>query len=282
MSIKAPIRKSRKSEIVAVGSEEIGFIYLEKRAHVTVGEREVIDEWEIKRQQGLTVIDKLLRKVASDRGITRTEAQNLVFPQQVEGVEVVPEGENILLEYPEEAEQLSLLNLPANKLKAIVATEFIKNRVAYPVELVEPAIINDEELAIAPSPFYLKNKEGIKFNSCLVTIKGNHDLEAEKIRVDPISESISSETIGYWYSHTNKKIVIGSPDWNYKDTSDLDERLVDVIFEFYQNERSGWVVGEQKEVSQVTQEEKKIEPLELSTGKESSLESKRTKSLIPA
>jgi hypothetical protein len=283
--VRIPIRKGkgRSPEIVAVGDEEIGFIYLEKRRFVTVGEREVIDEWEIKRQQGLSVIDKLIRKVARDRSITRQEAQKLVFPQQVENTEVVPEAENILLEYPEEAQELSLLNLPANKLKAVVATEFIKGRVAYPVELVANAPINSDKLAIAPSSFYLKDGDGIKFGSCIVTVKSNHDLEAEQASVAPVSENLVNGAVGFSYSLSNKKPIIGSPDWTYDDTRQLDERLVDTIFDFYQNERAGWIeINEGDKTSGERETTSQLPSLNESTGQNSIGESSPTESLILA
>jgi hypothetical protein len=99
------------------------------------------------------------------------------------------------------------------------------------------------------------------------------------LNVEAISERLIAESIGYRYCLSTRKIVTGASDWEYKDTLELDERLVDAIFEFYQNERNGWSapVGEQETQKEVTQ----IQLLPASTGDRSIGESKHTESMTP-
>jgi hypothetical protein len=312
MSPKLPLRrKPTKAEPYCVGNEEVGYLHLLKKGFVTVGERDVIGEFEIDRQQGLQAISRLLKKIAADRGITRQQARELLFPnrenqsalpvfvvctaiasrfslESVENLDSVnigdyvsgrgiPKGtvvdgkdgnqiaisqhatesglfklsfsginpdaetsDDILLEYPDEAEQLNKLGLATAKLKNFVTTLFIQERVLFPIELTQEAPINSTHLNIQPATAYLKDGYQVKFGNCIATVQGNHDLDAELIAVAPTSERLPAGAVGFLWFPEMKAYLRGMGDWTNEDTKNLDERLVDEIFDFYQNERSGW------------------------------------------
>jgi len=236
--MQIPLLKQKQPSIVPIGSEETGYIYLQKRHHCVSGERMEIDEYEIKQMQGQVVLDRLARKICEDKGVNRDYAMSLIFPQEDEVATQAEDEQNILLQYPEEMEQLVSLRIPANKLKAVVATVFISRRVAYPVLLVKAAKLDTTELAIASASSYIKEGAVIKFGSCLATAVGNHDIGAETLSVAPISESLAADTIGFLYNPTTKGEFVGAPEWTWEQTNDLDENLIELIYEFYQREKA--------------------------------------------
>lgn len=233
------IKKSNKSEIVAVGDENIGCLYLEKRGCITVGERMSIDEHETRRQKAGIIAAKLVKRISVDKGISIEEAQNLLSPRKASPDEAEVDNSAIVYDYIEDFTELNTLSaLDGVSVATAIATIFIQNRVAYPVEVTQSAKLNSTKLSVAPLSFYLKDKQQIKFGSCVVTVKGNHDLDSELISVHPISERIEPST-GFLY--TGRRYVVGTEEWVEKDSKELDEALITEVFNFYQNERSGWM-----------------------------------------
>jgi hypothetical protein len=189
----------------------------------------------------------------------------LIFPNE-EAVAAQKEDEqNILLQYPEEMEALVSLRIPANKLKAVVATVFIQRRVAYPVLLLKDVKIDATGLNISPTPFPIKKDAVIKFGSCLVTSVSNHDTESEILTTEPISESLPSGTIGYLYDPIVKHEIVGAEDWNFEQTNELDENLIELIYEFYQREKA-----------RLPETPLLVESLEIEEGKQSSQTGKKS------
>lgn len=236
------IKKSAKSEVVAVGNESIGCIYLEKRGCITVGERMSIDEHETRRQKAGIIAAKLVKRISVDKGITIEEAQNLLSPKRANPDEAEVDNSAIVYDYIEDFTELNTLSaLDGVSVATAIATIFIQNRVAYPVEVTEVAKLNATKLSIAPTSFYIKDKQQIKFGNCIVTVKGNHDVDSEVLSVHPISERVFP---GSGFLYNGRRYQIGTEEWTEKDTKELDETLITEIFNFYQNERAGWVTTE--------------------------------------
>jgi hypothetical protein len=236
-------RKSR-SEVVAIGNEDIGVIYLEKRGFISVGERMEIDEYEAGKNKGKIVATKLIGRIAKDKGISTEEAQELLSPTPVNGVAV--DNNEIIYEYPDEfAELQSLSVINGNSLSVTIATIFIQNRVAYPVQIDFDATINATALDIVPQSLSLKNRQQIAFGGVSgqkVVVKGNQPGDVSVIQVEPIEQPLTEGDIGFLVD--GKKYIVGSDEWDGRDTQALDENLVFAIYEFYQNERLGWVKPE--------------------------------------
>lgn len=233
------IKKSTKSEIIAVGNDAIGCVYLEKRGCITVGERMSIDEHETRRQKAGIIAAKLVKRISVDKGISIEEAQNLLSPKRANPDEAEIDNSAIVYDYIEDFTELNTLSaLDGVSVATAIATIFIQNRVAYPVEIVETAKLNSTKLSISPTSFYIKDKQQIKFGNCVVTVRGNHDIDSELISVQPISEKIEPSP-GFLYN--GRRYQIGTEEWTEKDTKELDETLITEIFNFYQNERAGWV-----------------------------------------
>lgn len=265
-------RKSR-SEVVAIGDENIGIIYLEKRGFVSVGERMEIDEYELSRSKAQIVARKLIKTIAKDRNISFEAAQELLSPKPVDGVAV--DNSDIVYDYVEEfAELQSLSAVNSNTLAVAIATIFIQNRAAYPIQIDYDAAINATALDIIPQSLHLKNKQQIAFGGVTgqkVIIKGNQSSDVSVIQVEPIEQPLTEGDIGFLVD--GRKYIVGSDEWTIEDTKSLDESLASAIYEFYQNERLGWAKPEP--VATTSEDEAAGESLQL-TGTDSTGESNTT------
>lgn len=265
-------RKSR-SEVVAIGDENIGILYLEKRGFISVGERMEIDEYELSRNKAQIVATKLIKTIAKDRDISFEAAQELLSPKPVDGVAV--DNSDIIYDYVEEfAELQSLSAVNSNTLAVAIATIFIQNRAAYPIQMDFDAVLNATALDIVSQPLNLKNKQQIAFGGVTgqkVIVNGNQPGDVSVIQVQPIEQPLTEGDIGFLVD--GKKYIVGSDEWTVQDTKSLDENLVSAIYEFYQNERLGWVKPEP--VAATSEEEAEGELLQL-TGTDSTGESNIT------
>ena len=265
------INRKSQSEIHTIGNENIGLIYLEKRASISVGERLEIDEYESGKRKAQILATKLIKRIAKDKNISFSEAQELLSPSSENGVAV--DNSDIVYEYAEDfAELQAISNIDGNSVAIAVATIFIRNRVAYPVNVIFDADINATLLDINPLPFPLKANSQIKFKDTSATVKVNHLSDVESITVEPISDPIADGSVGFLF--TGKKYVLGSDEWTIEDTKSLDENLVSAIYEFYQNERLGWIKPPEQPA---TDSETEGEQLQL-TGTPSTGESNPTES----
>jgi hypothetical protein len=233
-------RKSR-SEVIAIGDDNVGVIYLEKRGFISVGERMEIDEYELSRNKAQIAATKLIKTIAEDKGISFEAAQELLSPKPVDGVTV--DNSDIIYDYAERfAELQSLSTIHSNTLSVAIATILIQYRAAYPVQIDYDAAINATALDIVPQPINLRNKQQIAFGSVKVTVKGNQSSDVSVIQVEPIEQLLAEGDIGFLVD--NRKYVVGSDEWTTEDTKSLDENLVSAIYDFYQNERLGWIKPE--------------------------------------
>lgn len=262
-------RKSR-SEVIAIGDENVGIIYLEKRGFISVGERMEIDEYELSRNKAQIAATKLIKTIAEDKGISFEAAKELLSPKPVDGVTV--DNSDIIYDYAERfAELQSLSAIHSNTLAVAIATILIRYRAAYPVQIDYDAAINATALDIVPQSINFRNKQQIAFGSVKVTVKGNQSSDVSVIQVEPIEQPLAEGDIGFLVD--GRKYIVGSDEWTIEDTKALDENLVSAIYDFYQNERLGWVKPEP--VATTSESETEGELLQL-TGTESTGESNIT------
>lgn len=264
------INKKSRSEVIAIGDENIGIIYLEKRGFISVGERMEIDDYELSRNKAQIAATKLIKTIAEDKGISFEAAQELLSPKPVDGVTV--DNSDIIYDYAERfAELQSLSAIHSNTLAVAIATILIRYRAAYPVQIDYDAAINATALDIVPQSINLRNKQQIAFGSIKVTVRGNQPGDASVIQVEPIEQPLAEGDIGFLVD--GRKYIVGSDEWTIEDTKALDENLVSAIYDFYQNERLGWVKPEP--VATTSESETEGESLQL-TGTESTGESNIT------
>lgn len=240
------INKKPKYEIVAVGDDLSGIIYLEKRGSLTVGEASAIDLINAKRQKAAIIASKLVKKISVDRGVSIAEAQELLSPTRNadNGTEI--DNSDVIYDYIEDFTELnSLSSIDSASVSIAIATLFIQKRVAFPIELLAPVTFNATSIKIAPVNFYLKDKQVLKFGDCLVVVNGNHDIVVEEdyqlVNVLPVSENLEAIT-GFLYNKGERKYQVGTEDWTEEDTKACSNEFVAAIYKFYENERNRWQV----------------------------------------
>jgi hypothetical protein len=260
------INKKPRYEIVPVGDDLSGIIYLEKRGSLTVGEASAVDMIDAKRQKAAIIASKLVKKISVDRGVTIAEAQELLSPTRNADSGVEVDNSAVIYDYIEDFTELNSLSaIDSASVSIAIATLLIQKRVAFPVELLVPVAFNSTQIKIAPVNFYLKDRQVIKFGDCLVVVNGNHEPANEQdylnINVLPVSENLEAVT-GFLYNKAEKKYQVGTEDWTEEDTKGCSNEFVGAIYKFYENERSRWQVeapvtnaavqGEQQQPVQLT------------------------------
>lgn len=240
------INKKPKYEIVPVGDELSGIIYLEKRGSLTVGEASAVDLIDAKRQKAGIIASKLVKKISVDRGVSIAEAQELLSPTRSADGSTEVDNSGVIYDYIEDFAELNSLSvIDGANVSIAVATLLIQKRVAFPVELLAPVQFNATSIKIAPVSFYLKDKQVIKFGDCLVTVNGNHDYNTDQeyltVNVLPVSENLEA-TVGFLYDKAEKKYYVGTLDWTEEDTKGCSNEFVSAIYKFYENERNRWQV----------------------------------------
>lgn len=227
------IQKKTLPEIIQVGNDESGYLYLAKTKSVTVGERQELSEHERRRGQGSVMASKLISQIAREKSISLTEARNLL--SGVDNLDNSP----IIEEYAKEFYELSSFIGTADlDIKVAVAHIIIKNRVAYPIKIAVDGNINDKKLTVEPLTVNLTHKQGIRIGSVYVIIEGNYETDNTLVKTQPLPASIKAGVTGFLCS--NYFYVLGSTDWTLDMTKQLDEVLINDIYEFFQKESNRW------------------------------------------
>lgn len=272
------------TEITAIGNDDIGTVYLEKRYYLSVGERREIQECASSNKKLKLSVGNLIKKVAKDKNISSDEAQSLIFTQEIDGIGV-EKDRNIVYEYAEDFADIQHWAEIASLSEAEqITTIFLKYRCAYPIIILSDAGINDVSLDILVPDFSeedlinLKDKSVIRFGGIDVIVKGNHAANISNITVEPIYGDIASGAVGFLMLDKGKRYALGLEKWDSGKTKTLHEDLAPLVYEFYQNERTGWVKPEPAVTT--GEDETEGESLKL-TGTDSTGESSPTESATP-
>lgn len=275
------INKKAKYEVIPVGNESTGIIYLEKRGSLSVGEARDIDSIDAKRQKAAIIASKLVKKISVDRGVTIAEAQELLSPTRSADGATEVDNSDVIYDYIEDFTELNALSsIDSASVSISVATLFIKKRVAFPVELTSSVPFNSTSISVASTHFPLQDGQVIRFSDCLVTVLGNYQPSDTGLilRVQPVSENLPM-TVGFLYNNSTKSYVVGTDEWSEEDTKDCSDEFVSAIYKFYENERSRWKVEPESAPAPVTEGEQ-LPVLQL-TGEVFTGESNPTEFLTP-
>ena len=275
------INKKAKYEVIPVGNESTGIIYLEKRGSLSVGEARDIDSIDAKRQKAAIIASKLVKKISVDRGVTIAEAQELLSPTRSADGATEVDNSDVIYDYIEDFTELNALSsIDSASVSISVATLFIKKRVAFPVELTASVPFNSTSISVAATHFPLQDKQVIRFGDCLVTVVGNYQPSDTDsiVKVQPVAENLPV-SVGFLYNSLTKSYVVGTDEWTEEDTKDCSDEFVSAIYKFYENERSRWKVETEPTPAPVTEGEQP-QPA-LLTGETSTGESSPTESQIP-
>ncbi len=275
------INKKAKYEVIPVGNESTGIIYLEKRGSLSVGEARDIDSIDAKRQKAAIIASKLVKKISVDRGVTIAEAQELLSPTRSADGATEVDNSDVIYDYIEDFTELNALSsIDSASVSIAVATLFIKKRVAFPVELTASVPFNSTSISVASTHFPLQDGQIIRFGDCLVTVLGNYQPSDTglMLKVQPVSENLPM-TVGFLYNNSTKSYVVGTDEWSEEDTKDCSDEFVSAIYKFYENERSRWKVEPESAPAPVTEGEQL--PVPQLTGEVFTGESSPTEFLTP-
>ena len=272
------INKKAKYEVIPVGNDSTGIIYLEKRGSLSVGEARDIDSIDAKRQKAAIIASKLVKKISVDRGVTIAEAQELLSPTRSADGATEVDNSDVIYDYIEDFTELNALSsIDSASVSISVATLFIKKRVAFPVELTASVPFNSTSISVAATHFPLQDRQVIRFGDCLVTVLGNYQPSDTSLilKVEPVAENLPL-CAGFLYNNSTKSYVVGTDEWSEEDTKDCSDEFVSAIYKFYENERSRWKVETEPTPAPVTEGEQPQPALltgEISTGESNPIES---------
>ena len=267
--VKPSNSKKKKVEIVAVGTENHGYLYLQRLGYLKAGESLEVKKYSATKKQVTGVISVVIKGIAKDKGnINWEEAAEYIFGKKVDGTIVFPSDQDTVLSgYEEELGELSKNEVPTLEIWNFVANlmlsgfyvegEFIPGRVAFQVELLEDVSLNVEKIKIEGLGFPLPAKTKIKFGDVILTVKENHEEEVRDVVIEKSPGSIKEGEIGFLYDDFKRQYVLGNEDWTFADTASLPSELIQAIFEFYQSETLNLM-----EESEGTDEKKALTPLE--------------------
>jgi hypothetical protein len=268
LKVKPSNSKKKKAEIVAVGTENHGYLYLQRLGYVKAGESLQVKKYSATKKQVTGVINAVIKGIAKDKGIEKEEAAEYIFGKKVDGTIAYPSDRDaVLLEYEEELGELNKNEVPTLEIWNFVANlmlsgfyvegEFIPGRVAFQVELLEDVSLNVEKIKIEGLGFPLPAKTKIKFGDVILTVKENHEEEVQEVVIEKSPGSIKEGEIGFLYDDFKRQYVLGNEDWTFADTASLPQELIQAIFEFYQSETLNLM-----EESEGIDEKKALTPLE--------------------
>ena len=240
------INKKSKYDIIPVGDELSGIIYLEKRGSLTVGEASAVDLINARRQKAAIIASKLVKRISTDRKISIAEAQELLSPTRSADGATEVDNSDVIYDYIEEFTGLNAqATIDNSSVSTAIATLIIQKRVAFPVQLLKPVAFNATSIKIAAINFHLNDKQVIKFGECLVTVDGNHEPNIHEdylvVNVLPVAENLEAIT-GFLYNKAENKYQTGTLDWTQENSDDCDNEFITAIYKFYEIERDRWQV----------------------------------------
>jgi hypothetical protein len=237
---RLPFALSPKKEIVPVGDDKVGIIYLEKIKGRKAIEREQLDQVDVIKTNAQLLLLKLARKISEDKKIPTDKALELVLGGESEN--------DILMEYTDEVENMIALRKEADSLKNTIANCIIKSRIAYPVT-VRNSSSNSQTLEIEPLGFELSQGSQLKFGSVILTVESDVNVGSEFLTFTTAT-SLSKNDVGFLFDSQLKTEVVGDNLWSDEDTSSLPDSLVEAINAFYELESAGGeMITEKKEAS---------------------------------
>ena len=272
LKVKPSNSKKKKEEIVAVGTENHGYFYLQRLGYLKAGESLEVKKYSATKKQVTGVISAVIEGISANKRIKREEAAEYIFGKKIDGTIVFPSDQDTVLSgYEEELNELSKNEVPTLEIWNFVAKTimggfwvegdiepvFVPGRLAFNVELLEDVLINDEKVKIERLGYPLPNGTKIKFGNTLLSVNGNHDKEVEDVLIEKSPGKIKGGEIGFLYDDFKCQYVLGDETLNFADIAEIPPELIQAIFEFYQSETLNLM-----EESEGTDEKKALTPLE--------------------
>ena len=245
-----PFLSQPSQEIVPVGNDEVGVLYLLQKKGITPNENPVdFQEQQKNQQKFLLRLNKRIKQLANENNVSIASMRKKVFGAEVSEktadggqVEVaIDDGNETMFDYldQETAELLFAMQEDKRGVAIRAATYMVRNRTAYPVKLAANAIAGMEQITIHTPNHLLGEGSHIKFGSSYVEIaenwlpavsSGDHSL----LKVKQLITNLQDGTVGFLCDRDSTVTKLGYPEWTEDDTKNfLSEELIAELYQFY-------------------------------------------------
>lgn len=233
-------------QVVPVGSELTGYVYLQKQGYITPNENPVdFQEQQKKQRQFFTAYNSRVKQLAQELNLSQAEVRTKLAGLQTGEADpdapkdaVVDTGESFL-DYLDEKtlELMYQLQSDARTLAIRAATYMLQHRAAVPVVLREPAEPKSRELKVEPLSSPIGNDDIVRFGDYTVAVRGFANYGASTLEVKDTPIPLKKGEVGYLCDRESAQVKVGFPDWTIKDTEDyIGEELIAELYRFYQVE----------------------------------------------
>ena len=239
------LAKRPKLEVIPVGSELTGFVYLQKQGFITPNENPVdFQEQQKKQRQFFTAYNGRVKQLAQELNLSQAEVRTKLAGLQTgdanpDGGEAIVDTGESFLDYLDEKtlELMYQLQSDARTLAIRAATYMIQHRAVIPVTLREDADAGVRQLKVDPISTPIGSGDILRFGDYTVIARGAANYNAMVIEVENTPIPLKKSDVGYLCDRENAQVKVGSSGWEIKDTEDnLGEELIAELYGFYQVE----------------------------------------------
>lgn len=232
-------------QVVPVGSEVTGFVYLQKQGFITPNENPVdFQEAQRKQRKFFTAYNKRVKQLAQELNLSQSEVRNKLTGLQTgdanpeNGEAVVDTGESFLDYLDSETLELMYeLQSDARTLAIRAATYMLQHRAAVPVILREDAEAGTRQLKIEPLTTPIGTDDIVRFDDYTVAVRGFTNYGSSTLEVKDTPIPLKKGKVGYLCDRESAQVKVGTSDWTIKDTEDyIGEELIAELYRFYQVE----------------------------------------------
>lgn len=283
------LTKKPKIEIIPVGSDLTGYVYLLKRGFICPNENPVEHQEQAKKQrQFFTAYNKRVKDIAKEENMTPAAVRDMLSNLQAgERGEVAVDDGKSLLDYLDEQtlELMYTLQEDTRTLAIRAATFMLQYRAATPVVLKNDAEAGSRKLVVEPLSLPLGAGAKLRFDDYEIEVRDFANIGETSVMVKDLPVPLKAAQVGFLCDSETSQIKVGFPDWTVEDTSsNIGEELIAELYRFYQVE-----AGEAAELEDVAElpEGEEVESDEAgepqsSTGVQSTSDSSTSDVPIPA
>lgn len=233
-------------QVVPVGSELTGYVYLQKQGYITPNENPVdFQEQQKKQRQFFTAYNSRVKQLAQELNLSQAEVRTKLAGLQTGEADpdapkdaVVDTGESFL-DYLDEKtlELMYTLQADARTLAIRAATYMLQHRAAVPVILREDAEAGTRQLKIEPLTTPIGTDDIVRFGDYTVAVRGFTNYGSSTLEVKDTPIPLKKGEVGYLCDRESAQVKVGTSDWTIKDTEDyIGEELIAELYRFYQVE----------------------------------------------
>lgn len=211
-----PFSVKPKKDFISVGNKDSGqfyFIRLNSRKNI---ERAELDQVDVIQSKAQLMLLKLAQKISNEKGISADDALMMILTQDL--------NSDTLLEYSKDLTEIMDLRETSDRLKDLVVTVMLRERLLYPVTLTEDVKEGSKILHVEELNYPIPVKSCIKFGSQKVYVNSESYPGDSEIYIENASTKID-KSVGFLLEENGQE-KIGMPD-----IDKVSERITNFITE---------------------------------------------------